>query len=180
MRIYCIYCKDYILETSDQFQPGGEYHGGMFKPAILDRWKATTFNCREHIKRGDMYCPRCMGSFIGHKGELLTEHGIVYAGQDSIDTEFSVLLPDGRIGHALPSKEVPKIDRIAFAAAERQAIIDHMEEQGEQILTHLKDTLSDALFNEDGYVRCQKCGKQYKDTEAGLRWYEKHIKECGQ
>jgi hypothetical protein len=29
-----------------------------------------------------------------------------------------------------------------------------------------------------GHVECPKCGKSYKNTEAGLRWYAKHAEKC--
>ena len=28
------------------------------------------------------------------------------------------------------------------------------------------------------YVYCETCGKEYRNTEAGLRWYAKHIEGC--
>lgn len=95
MKVYCLTCREYILETSDAFEIGKPPHGGMFLPATLDRWAATMFDCRENTKGGDLHCPRCMGRFLGDKDELLTEHGIVYQGQESTDEEFSIVHKDG-------------------------------------------------------------------------------------
>ena len=167
MRIYCLTCKEYILNTSDAMILGGPYNGAMFEPATGDKWAMTTFDCREHTKGGDLWCPRCMGRFLGDRGELLTEHGVVYAGQRTVDTGFSIVHGDGPakglLAHIKPSREIV-VDRVAGAMKANQAMMDAEDLPPEQ--------------SKSEYVACPKCGKQYRNSEAGLLWYERHIAKC--
>ena len=155
MRIYCNTCKEYVLQDSDDFVLDGPYHGGMFKGATGDRWRASMFDTREHVKGGDLLCPRCMGFFLGLKGELLTEHGQVYAGQKTLDTGFTIIHHDGPVKGQLAHIQDSR------PATEKEAVPVPDEEGGPTLFEKTKG-------------KCPKCEKQYKDS----KWFKKHVEKC--
>lgn len=122
MKIYCQTCKEYVLESSDKFVVGGPYNGAMFKSAAYDRYSASMFPCREDVKDGNLFCPRCLGLFIDTPGNLLTEHGVIMKGQESLDTSFSIIHADGEMKGYLkyikPSKEKAKPVEVKLVTVE--------------------------------------------------------------
>jgi len=152
MKIYCLTCREYILETSDDLVIGGPYNGAMFKGATNDKWASTMFRTVADIKGGDLHCPRCMGPFIVDGGKLLTEHGVIQPGQKSIDTTFNIVHQEG---HAKGMLMYVKDSRL---------LPDH-----EAALEKAEDAIE-----EDDDLRCPECGKEYKDK----MWFDKHVERC--
>ena len=183
MKIYCLTCREYILETSDAFVIGGSYNGAMFKGATGDRWAASLFRTVESVKGGDLYCPRCMGPFIVDGGKLLTEHGVIQPGQKSIDTSFNIVHQEG---HA---KGMLMYVKDSFLATEDWDIM--RAKKASYICTNCKKefptTYPDPNIARDEWkehtegcgidelLKCSKCGKEYKDK----MWFDKHVERCG-
>lgn len=151
-------CKEYILEDSPKMVLGGPYNGAMFKPATDDNWSATMFRTGEDVKRGDLWCPRCSGKFLGDRGELLTEHGLVMEGQRTVDPTISIIHQEGHakgmLAHIKPSQEL--MDRAQIPP----------KEEVEKVAAEI------------GKIACPKCGKEYTDSDAGRLWYDRHIAKC--
>ncbi len=95
MRIYCPICKMNIVDTTPDFVCGGPYAAGMFKPGA--RFTAAQYNVAAlKTKRPEhLPCPRCKKPFINRDGSILTEHGLIRAGQATVDMSFSIVYPDG-------------------------------------------------------------------------------------
>jgi hypothetical protein len=95
MRIYCPICKMNIVDTTPDFVCGGPYAAGMFKPGA--RFTAAQYNVAAlKSKRPEhLPCPRCKKPFINRDGSLLTEHGLIRAGQTTVDMSFSIVYPAG-------------------------------------------------------------------------------------
>jgi len=223
MRIYCLSCKDHILNTADAFVMGGPYTGAMFSPVHKDAWRASIWRQQSGIKDANLMCPRCEGQFI-QAGRLLTEHGVVVPGQKTIDKSISIIAPPGHIMpgsvmRIVDSKEVI-IDRVEIARKERQSIIDEFDQQdgpdekfmdliakkNKMIIDSWIDVMAKSTFpdnapisDEQGSGRpedppdyepakndtdasawlvCEKCGKRYVNSESGMPWYEKHVRNC--
>jgi uncharacterized C2H2 Zn-finger protein len=185
MRIYCFTCREYVLDTTDKFVMGSDYNGAMFKLAgKCERMKASMFRNRESVKRANLLCPWCEGLFI-NRGKLLTEFGVIHPGQLALDESFSIIAgPDnplpGRLLRIEDSKEV-KIDRAGEAAKARQALIDSYErcerDSQNEISVEIIEKFGPPESNSE-FVECPQCGKQYKNNEMGLRWYNKHVEAC--
>lgn len=185
MRIYCLTCREYILETSDQFKIGGPYHGAMFKGATDDKWSATTFRFHEDVKDGNLNCPRCMGFFIVD-GKILTEHGVIRPGQKTLDESFSIIHKEGPVKGWLKcvddSKEMPidppetLLTEGVWATGERMAYgfkVDIDAEQG-----HVDEAADTETEDAQKDLKCANCGKTYRNNERGRFWYDKHIEGC--
>ncbi|HBJ74606.1 MAG TPA: hypothetical protein DDY86_03595 [Syntrophaceae bacterium] len=155
MRIYCLTCREVILETTDAFILGGPYDGGMFKGVRNDNWAETMFRTHPDVKGGNLFCPRCTGRFLGADGGLLTEHGIIRPGQRTVDTEYSIVHQDG------PAKGL----LMCIAPSLEKAVVE-------------PDPVVVVPEAEPETLECPKCGKAYKNTEAGRPWYERHIERC--
>lgn len=146
MKIYCFTCKEYILEKSDKFVMGGPYNGAMFEPATNDRYSASMFERREDIKDGNLFCPRCMGHFIDATGSLLTEHGFIVKGQESIDETYSIVRTEGDMkGHLMyikPSRGVIKelvVEAEDIPSDDEEPEINPVETKKQEVY-RLKDT----------------------------------------
>jgi len=97
IKIYCQTCREYILDASDEFIPGGPYHGAMFAEPSQARYDVDIFAFMDHVTRGDLWCPRCEQQFIvtTPEGEvILTEHGLLTPGCKNIDRSTSVITDD--------------------------------------------------------------------------------------
>lgn len=185
MRVFCMTCKEPILNTSPDFKVGGPYHGGMFEPLTLDKWAATLPDLRAHTTGGDLHCPRCMGLFITPHGRLLTEHGIILPGQEGLDTSICIMHKDGpakgELTHIRDSVVPAAVDLVAEAAARRQAAIEAFEAE-EELLEMANSTTVDEPAElvkpepkDDGYpLHCPKCGKGYKLE----RHFKPHVAGC--
>lgn len=108
MKIYCLTCKRYVLDTTEAFVCGGPYNGTMFVST-----KAMPFYRKypkhEGIKGRNLQCPWCTGQFLGVSGELLTEHGKIKSGQTTYDPEFNIVWQDGPAkGQLMYIKEAPE------------------------------------------------------------------------
>lgn len=102
MKLYCFFCREYILETTDKFVVGGPYHGAMFSKADQPRWSNPDyFQFSESAKNGDLYCPRCCNNVIRNDGSILSEHGIIQKGQKSVDTSHSIIYCKGELAGKL-------------------------------------------------------------------------------
>lgn len=149
MRIFCLTCKEPVLDTSAELKLGGPYHGGMFAP--LEKWKVSTFKCRDDITQGKLVCPRCHGFFIVG-GVLCTEHGTVQPGQTSLDPSQSIMWHEG------PAKgQLMHIKPSLLPAEEPEE--KKPEEEGEML-------------------KCPNCDREYRNTDSGRPWYEKHVAKC--
>jgi len=74
MKIYCPYCREYILDTTKRFVTGGPYSGDMFSKAEQPRWNNPDyFQFSKSTTGGSLYCPRCEANFI-KAGKILTEY----------------------------------------------------------------------------------------------------------
>lgn len=168
MKIYCFLCKRHVLDTSEKFVMGGPYKGEMFSLLNPKAWQVKQF--RAGATKGNLVCPHCEGPF-SRRGALLTEHGTIKPGQQTVDTSLSIIhhegIMKGRLKHIIDSKELPAVDRVAEASAKRQAEIDAM--YGDVI---------EQVWPECETLACPSCGKEYKNTEAGRPWYQKHVAGC--
>lgn len=187
LKIFCLTCKEYILETSDEFVCGGPYHGAMFEGATADKWAATLFKLHETVKGGDLFCPRCMGPFIV-AGRLLTEHGVIQPGQTSIDTSFNIVHQEGHAkGMLMYVKDSFAKPASAMSFPRQNGKKPVLTFSGVKKPKPKKAPVKDnkALLESDpGYVerlkvmkddlKCRKCGRQYKDP----RWRDRHEKKC--
>ena len=162
MRIYCLTCREYIMNSSPDFVLGGPYHGAMFEGATGDYWSATMFRQVESVKGGDLFCPRCTGRFFSDTGGLLTEHGVVQAGQKSVDTTFNIVHQDGpakgQLMYIKDSRAEPDHE-----AALDEAIMESLLEKAEEAIEEEAE-----IEMEDDLV-CSKCGKEYKVR----MWFDK-------
>jgi len=204
MRIYCLTCREYIMNSSPEFVLGGPYHGAMFEGATGDYWSATMFRQVESVKGGDLFCPRCTGRFFSDTGGLLTEHGVVQAGQKSVDTTFNIVHQDGPakgqlmyIKDSLPGRNLFSATLVdnrkvyGVMAAEDEATLEKAEEAIEEeaeiemedepipaILLGVKPDVKTATTLQDVFeactLECPKCGKEYKDR----MWFDKHVEKC--
>lgn len=136
MKIFCVTCSDYILDTSDVFKIGGPYNGSMFQKSKHARFQYDYFQFHRAMKLGNLFCPRCGSSFIRQDGALMSEHGLIMPGQKSIDrTFYSIHPPDhpeapGRLkGRDIVSKEGK--DAVRESQNERQEMINAFEEEPE-------------------------------------------------
>lgn len=179
MKIFCFICKDHVLNTTDQFKPGGPYHGTMFECAKPGAWRSHMFKQSETVKKAALFCPRCEGAFIRRDGALLTEHGTVYPGQASIDTSFTIvhgpdaLLP-GRLMFVKDSRPAPT-EPIDVPIVDDDG--DPVVKEG--VLTgNGRKAYGVMAESEPEFVPCGTCGKEYKNTESGLRWLKKHEAKC--
>jgi hypothetical protein len=138
------------------------------------------FDFKPHIKDGNLHCPRCMAAFVGPKNELLTEHGIVYQEQKSVDTGFSIVHGEGMfkgmLGHIKDSRP---------ATEEAGETIDYPDIDTKLVLKEPDSSEADATWqkpepNKKPKLICEFCGKKYDNTDKGRPWYEKHIKKCGE
>jgi hypothetical protein len=98
MHIFCPNCKRQILDTSPEFVCGGPYFGAMFAPPTGRRaFRSNSFRFRQWAtmpgKR--LPCPSCGNFLLRRDGGLLTEHGIIKAGQATVDMGFSVIHHEG-------------------------------------------------------------------------------------
>lgn len=99
IQVWCPICREVILLTSDKFLPGVEYNGAMFKSLHNDSRVSSDPVFAEWNKRGDLSCPRAPGihGFLLERpmdGGLLTEHGIVLKGQETVDKTFRIVYGD--------------------------------------------------------------------------------------
>jgi len=181
MKIYCICCKEYILDTSDDMVLGGavlkdggahEYHGGMFKAASSDKWHSQMFDCRAHTRGGDLWCPRCTGKFLGSHNELLTEHGIIHPGQKTVDTSFNIVWQKGEEGGAPGQLKYVKDSR-PVPTAPKAAPKGFPEDEKTPIPKAVKPKAEKKQSN--GF-KCKKCSKEYMKTHK--RHYDKHVMDC--
>jgi len=169
MIIWCLTCRERILRTTGDFILGGPYSGNMFESVHDSKWAATMFPQRPDIKGGLLNCPRCMSAFIV-RGELLTEHGVVKPGQDSIDTSFSVVNDSGefagRLREVCYSRELPAEPTIIDEEPKGEVVeqINPPEETDEQWGVGVVSPL----------LICPKCGREYKDQG----WFDKHVAKC--
>ena len=167
MEIYCLTCREHILRTSDEFVLGVPYTGNMFTGVHGDRWRETMFRQVDSVRGGDLHCPRCMGNFI-IDGKLLTEHGIVYPGQESVDTSVDIVHREGEVrgilkgiidsrpaGEIVEQLDPPEVDELNKPEFEK-----------------------DVHYTADGKLLCLKCKKTYTNTERGRYWYHEHVKKC--
>jgi uncharacterized C2H2 Zn-finger protein len=183
MKIYCWTCKEACLETSDGFQIGQKPHGGMFRKLdVGGNW--IHFDFKEHIKDGDLHCPRCMASFVGPKNELLTEHGIIYQGQESVDTRFSIIYTEGMLrgmlGRIEGSRPVarPMKQPNEITIEKDSETIDYPDVDTKLALKGPASAEEDAAWQGECALVCPSCGREYQNTEKGRPWYEKHIATC--
>jgi len=129
IRIYCSACRQYILDASPQFVPGGPYHGAMFQRPRQTKLRGNSyFKFVEGIRGGNLYCPRCDNAFIKRDGELITEHGILRSGQRTIDKRIKIIHPDLRLKNLNYSGEAD-LHRVEDAAKERQRLIQEIFDQ---------------------------------------------------
>ena len=186
MRIYCLTCREYIMNSSPEFVLGGPYHGAMFEGATGDYWSATMFRQVESVKGGDLFCPRCTGRFFSDTGGLLTEHGVVQAGQKSVDTTFNIVHQDGPAkGQLMYIRDsiIPIEDWDAFKSQPSSIIID--KETGKEVQAHTDKDVSGPVVTEldwktavkkgpEDDLKCKSCGRQYRDPD----WRDKHQRKC--
>ena len=101
MKIFCCLCTQHIFDTTDKFKPGGPYSGAMFaKPEhIVGPYHGFYPEQGEWRVNGDLSCPFCEQDFMVYG--LLTEHGVIIPGQDSVDEEFSILNDDGSLKYRM-------------------------------------------------------------------------------
>jgi len=189
MKIYCMTCREHILNSTDKIKIGGPYQGDMFEPVQKNGYWGRMFH--HSAKRGNLFCPRCEGPFI-RRGELLTEHGIIREGQTTVDETLSIVAPPdnplpGRIMGMDYSREAGVVveqlpeapvsgpntpDRFDIPAAENESACGKDDCRGEcheESTTELKE----------GVLKCPNCQKTYKNKGRGPEFYAKHIESCG-
>jgi len=151
IKIYCQTCREYVLDTTEEFIPGGPYHGAMFAAPEASRINMDTFAFQEWVTYGDLFCPRCENQFILGSPEggeiILTEHGLLEPECGTVDRSMSIINPDMSLQRVDiwngdkdkvapdPSLRVgPKIDRrLETAAKSRQDVIDQMYPKGPDV-----------------------------------------------
>ena len=101
MKVFCCLCTQHIFDTTDSFKIGGPYNGGMFRKPdhIVGPYHGFYPEQGEWRVNGDLSCPLCEQDFMANG--LLTEHGLIVPGQESLDTEFSILNDDGTVQYRM-------------------------------------------------------------------------------
>lgn len=99
MKIYCQSCREYCLDATDEFIPGGPYNGAMFAAPEAARYNIDPLIFQEWMVHGDLFCPRCEQQFIlpsvDGKGEvILTEYGLLEPGMTTIDKSCHIINED--------------------------------------------------------------------------------------
>ena len=128
MKIFCMTCREWVFNTTDDFKCGGPYHGGMFQERDDGATMPDQLYLHESVKGGDLHCPRCRGLFITNR-EIYTEHGIIRDGQTVFSESFYAIHTEGPYigklkGSAVyseePVKRKPKVqDNSALAEYEQ-------------------------------------------------------------
>ena len=110
MKVFCCLCTQHIFDTTAKFKVGGPYNGSMFStPAHVTGPECGTY-ARQDVERvnGDLECPICEQDFLAYG--LLTEHGVIVPGQESVDEEYSILNDDGSIKYRLMLSRVQELN----------------------------------------------------------------------
>jgi len=130
VKVYCQTCREYILDSSDAFVPGGPYDGSMFVPPSMARYNVDHFAFQKWVTHGDLFCPRCSGLFIlgtPRTGEiLLTEHGLLESGIRCVDERVSIVNDDFSLQTVSEWNPGIAVDRAAEATAARDKEIDRI------------------------------------------------------
>ena len=180
MRIYCMTCKTYVLDTTDKFRCGGPYSGNMFKAPKGKEGHMNYFQFEEPVRDENIFCPYCANHLHDGAWGLLTEHGLLPSGQRTIDTAFSVIYEDGTLkSDSTFAKERSEIEdegskvepESPVVAVEQENITDG-EAEGAPEEEETDDTLEIAALIDEGVKRvsqrtwknsvlnCSKCGKE--------------------
>ncbi len=183
MKIYCLTCSEYILDTTDKFILGSiPYAGEMFKCASTDSHNVIDTDLRSWGQSGNILCPRCEGKFIVNN-VLSTEHGLIDLGQKELNEGVCVIYLDGPFENMLMGR--PGRNRDLCTLEELDKLDDPVEEATEvpretfdnlesfpslKVNTPVKDSVS----TKKRYV-CKKCDKGYERKKM----FNKHKRKCG-
>jgi len=162
VKIYCLTCREHVLNTSPAFKAGGPYSGDMFEAVTDCRWFSTAFNFDSWVTEGNLWCPRCTGAFI-IGGETLTEHGIIKVGQKSVKTDVSVVHKDGPFqGQLKSAAEYSLEDPDYVQPSEPEPILEPEETRTEKVLRLRKAGLSYAKIGKRVNLSATYVSKIYK------------------
>jgi hypothetical protein len=114
VRIFCQRCQQHVLDSTDEFVPGGVeiegygdpdqpgkpligYHGGMFQPPDGPSFAvgANYFLFDKDTILGSLCCPRCDAPIVAEDRTILTEHGLVHKGMKKIDETVTIVHSEG-------------------------------------------------------------------------------------
>lgn len=152
MKIYCNTCKYYVLDTSDEFRPGGPYNGSMF--AASPDAMGLYFQFSDWVTEGELMCPQCQLSFLSDQGELLTEFGLVRQGQVSIDTKKpKIVYEEGPLTGLLKSDSTYSSEISDEIAIDEEESASKDADVGEEMVENLQEALKERKLT------CSKCGK---------------------
>ena len=161
MIIFCITCREPILQTSPQLVLGGKYTGDMFC-ALKDFPRyADDFNFAEWVADGNLWCPRCSQNFITVDGCLLTEHGKVRFGQQSIDKSVFATHKHGVLSGMLKSPDIWSQEKIepkpaSISKPKSKSKLKSKPKSKSKTTSKPKSTLKPKSFP------CPICGKENK------------------
>ena len=130
MKIFCKSCNRYVFDTSSKFVMGGPYDGSMFQPVAgvngYPYRPAYQKRMNENMKKGNLKCPMCFNRFVWPDGSVMTGHGRVRAGQETVDERILFYHEPGfRLKSRGWSTEILE-DRVRVAQADRQKTISEM------------------------------------------------------
>lgn len=182
IKVYCILCREHILNASDKFVCGGPYDGSMFAPIKNENSMfAMYFNFEGWVNGGNLYCPRCEQNFIETDGTLLTEYGMIRPGQTSIEHSGSLAYDTDHEKNLLSRSDlyVPERDRRGRVGRMSPFVHGSIENPSKEkpegeIMEEDKSKTEDKPESDKTWktpCKCTKCGAQ-------LRWPAEHWKGC--
>lgn len=169
MKVFCVRCMRWILDTSDKFVCGGPYNGSMFQKSDdgLDNF-AHYFLFHSTTTEGNLFCPFCDQKFMHENDILLTEHGLIMPGQGSVDTSISCIYPDNTLkSDSMPSREKDRRGSVGKRNPFLQGSVESAPDTAEEAIKPISEALEAILGKHNtGIVAekkkqltCKKCGK---------------------
>ena len=177
IKVYCMMCREHILNTSERFVCGGPYNGAMFEPIETENTLyGMYFSFDDSVMDGNLVCPRCENNFIEVDGTLLTEYGMVKKGQGSISWDLESLAYDAE-GHPLSrsdvwAKEEDRRGRVGNQNPFLHGSIENPSKRKPVEVEEVKPQEEEKPQQKwEAKVKCKKCGQP-------IRWPAEHRHGC--